>query len=66
MVSLRMVVDEVLADRGAQMVLTEEHELVEALALDRTDEALGIGVQVGTAGRRLGVTPAEQGSNRDV
>jgi hypothetical protein len=29
-----MVVDEVLADRGAQVVLAEKHELAEALALD--------------------------------
>jgi hypothetical protein len=34
------------------VVLTEKHELVEALALDGTDEALGVSVQVGTAGRQ--------------
>jgi hypothetical protein len=29
-------------DRGAQVALTEEHGLAEALALDGTDEALGV------------------------
>jgi hypothetical protein len=31
--------EEVLADRGVQMALAEKDELVEALALDGTDEA---------------------------
>jgi hypothetical protein len=34
------------------MALAEKHELVEALALAGTDEALGIGVQIGTASRQ--------------
>ena len=33
------------------MGLAEKHELVEALALDGTHEAFGLGVQVGTTGR---------------
>jgi hypothetical protein len=45
-------VGEVLADRGAQMALAEKNELVEALALDGTDEALGVCVEVGTARRQ--------------
>ena len=34
------------------MVLAQEHELVEALAFDGTYEALGVGVEVGTARRQ--------------
>jgi hypothetical protein len=48
MVSLLVIVDKVLADRGAEVALTEKHELAEALAPDGTDEALSVGVQVGT------------------
>jgi hypothetical protein len=32
-VSLLVVVGEILVDRGTQVVLTEEHELAEALAM---------------------------------
>jgi hypothetical protein len=63
MVPLFVVVEEVLADRGAQMVLTEEHELVEALALDGTDEALGIGVQIGAARRQADGRDAGRGED---
>ncbi len=52
MVPLLVVVGAILVDRGTQVVLTEEHELVETLALGGTDEALGVGVEVGTAGRQ--------------
>jgi hypothetical protein len=52
MVSLLMIVSEVLADCGALMALTEKDELAEALALDGTDEALGVSVEVGTARRQ--------------
>jgi len=42
------------------VVLTEKDELVEALVLDGTDEALGVSVQVGTARRQSdGRDPAE-------
>lgn len=44
-----MVVREVLADNGAQMVLAEKHELVEAFGFDGPHEAFGVGVEVGTA-----------------
>jgi hypothetical protein len=35
-------VSEVLADRGEWMALPEKYELVEALARDGTEEALGL------------------------
>jgi hypothetical protein len=49
MVALSVVVRQILVDCSAQVALAEEHELVEALAFDGTNEALGVSVQAGTA-----------------
>jgi hypothetical protein len=51
-VPLGVVVGDVFSDGCAEMVLAQQHELFEALALAGTDEALGIGVQIGTASRQ--------------
>ncbi len=58
-------------DADTSQTLTEEHELAEALALDGTDEALGVGVEVGTAGRQADRGDAGRGEegparNRDA
>jgi hypothetical protein len=41
MVALEVVVLDELGDGEAQMPLSEQHEIVEALGLDRQDEPLG-------------------------
>jgi hypothetical protein len=51
-VALGVVVGDVFSDVCAEMVLAQQDELVEALALDGTDEALGVSVQDGTARRQ--------------
>jgi hypothetical protein len=61
MVSLLVVVEEVLADRGAWIALSEKDELVEALVPDGTDEALGVRVQVGAARRQADSGDAGRG-----
>jgi hypothetical protein len=69
MVSRLMAVSEARAKRGAQLALTEEHELAQTLTLDGTPEALGVGVQVGTARRQAGRGDAgrgEEAQNWDV
>jgi hypothetical protein len=52
MVALSMVVLQIRVDCSAQVALAEEHELVEALARDGTDEALDVIVEVGTVRRQ--------------
>jgi hypothetical protein len=47
-----MIMLQILVDRGAQVALTEEHELATTLVLDGTEEALGEGVEVGTTRRQ--------------
>ena len=52
MVPLGVVVGDVFSDGCAEMVLAQQHELAEALALDGPHEAFGLGVQVGAARRQ--------------
>ena len=48
MVSLAMVMLDVLVDDEAQMTLAEWDDSIETLLLDRPDEPLGIGIEIGT------------------
>ena len=50
MIALAMVVLGVRADSLSKMALPERDDLRQALRPDRSDEALSIGVQVGTSG----------------
>jgi hypothetical protein len=52
-VALKMIVSNEFSDGVPQMSLTEEHELVRTLALDRQDEPFGVGVQVRAVRRQL-------------
>ena len=54
MVSLAMVMLDVLVDDEAQMTLAEWDDSIETLLLDRPDEPLGIGIEIGTGGSRIG------------
>ena len=49
--ALDMVMNHVLADEFSQVRLTQRDDAVEALLLDRADEALDEGVQIGAASR---------------
>jgi hypothetical protein len=51
-VALGVVVGDVFSDGCAEVVLAQEHELAEALALDGAHEAFSVGVQVGAARRQ--------------
>ena len=52
MVSLAMVMLDVLVDDEAQMTLAEWDDSIETLLLDRPDEPLGIGIEIGTLRRK--------------
>jgi hypothetical protein len=56
MVPLPMIMSGVLASSSSQRPFAEEDHLAETLILDRSDESLGIGVQVRRA------VPSERGS----
>jgi hypothetical protein len=49
MVALKVIVLDEFSDCAAQVPLAEQHELVQALALDRQHEPLGVSVQIRTA-----------------
>jgi hypothetical protein len=53
MVALDVVVLDELGDRATKVPLAKRDHLRQALRLDRQDEALRVGVQVGTAGGQL-------------
>lgn len=50
MVPLRVVTGDVLAHGVAEHGRAEEDQAVQALILDRADEAFGIGIEIGAAG----------------
>ena len=52
MISLPVIVSGVLASRFSQRPLAEEDHSIETLILDRPDEPLGVGVQVGRTVRQ--------------
>ncbi len=52
-VALEMVMLDKLADGPSEMPLAEQHELVQALGLDRQDEPLRVRVEVGTVSGEL-------------
>jgi hypothetical protein len=64
-VALGVVVGDVFSDGCAEVVLAQQHELVEAFALDGTHKAFGVGVEIGTARRQADRRdPAERRSSR--
>ena len=56
-----MIMDQVLGDGAAQVVLPEEDHLVQALHADRFHEALGVGVQIGTSRDNERIVPDSSG-----